>query len=217
MTTPHKKLVKILRLAYSPCCGFTGACSSTAKWKPECGHVPRGFVGALGRLKEIKVVILLDKPGQPFWDEEYLGKSKLAKLKQTSKFTFSAIEHEASPFQKRLKYLLNYLFPDIPDQLDLQLRKTWITETYLCSIRPSKKDAPPLAKQECVDRYLAPQLELLPRRPVIALGGFAYKQAQELISDMYLKQFLHPSARYIADKDFRREYKAAAEWARSMF
>ena len=209
--------MKILRWAYGPCCGFGGACSGTAKWKPECGHVPRGFVGALGRIREIKVVILLDKPGQPFWDEEYLGKSKLAKLKQTSKFTFSAIEDEASPFQKRLKYLLNYLFLDIQDQLDLQLRKTWITETYLCSIRPSKKDAPPLAKQECVDRYLAPQLDLLSERPVIALGGIAYKQAQELIPDVYLKQFLHPSARFRTDKEFRCEYKAAAKWARAMF
>ena len=100
--TPAQELIKILRPAYCPCPGFKGACRGTATWKPSVGHVPRAFIGALGRLSEIKVVILVSEPGDPHYSlETYRGPNK---LEQTCEYTFQAIENGTDRFHKRLKY-----------------------------------------------------------------------------------------------------------------
>lgn len=69
-------------------------------------------------------------------------------------------------------------------ELKQQLRKTWITETYLCSAPETTKNVPRQAERGCADRFLMKQLKLLDDRPVIALGGKAQKRARPYMSDL---------------------------------
>ena len=119
MTTPHKKLVKILQPAYDPCRGFDGTCKTIATWRPACGYAPRGFIGAMGRLKEVKVVVLLSEPGCPHPTESY---EDVNTLEQTCRYTLEALSDGTDRFHKRLKALLDLLFPNLP--LKGQLRKS---------------------------------------------------------------------------------------------
>ena len=178
--TPARPLTQILSPAYDPCCGFKGACKGTATWAPGEGHVPRGFIGALGTIKEVEVVILLAEPGHPLPDEAYRERNKLSR---TCRYTFKALETGAYPFHRNLKYLLDRIFRPTR-RLECQLRKAWITETYLCSIPRTTEQVPPDAERECADRYLDRQLALLEGLPIIALGGKAQKRAQRYTSNL---------------------------------
>ena len=212
--TPAQELVKILRPAYRPCPSFKGACKDIATWEPSVGHVPRGFIGALGRLSEIKVVILVSEPGDPHYSREtYRGQNK---LEQTCEYTFKVLNEGTDPFHKRLKYLLDLLFPGLP--LNRQLRKVWITQTYLCSAPSESCPVPRAAEKECAARYLSKQLKLLRGRPVIALGcSKAHRRAKPVIPNpRCLKIAWHPSARK-SKADFEQSYNEAAEWAKSKF
>ena len=213
MTTPNKKLVKILRPAFDPCPEFEGTCKDIATWRPTCGYVPRGFIGAFGRMEEIKVVILLSEPGNPHPIETYKGRSK---LKQTCEYTFKALSEGTDRFHKRLKYMLDLLFPGLP--LKRQLRKVWITQTYLCSAPTESGQVPRAAEKECATRYLSKQLKLLRGKPVIALGkGKAHRRVQPVMLNVGdLKVAFHPSARK-SKADFEQSYNEAAEWAKSKF
>ena len=164
MTTPNRKLVEILRPAYR-CTSFDDACRGTATWKPNFGYVPRGFVGALGTIDEVVVVILSDRPSNPFPQEEY---STPDELEQTSRFTFHCLQDGTDrEFHTNLGYFLDLLFPDLRHDLKSQLRKAWVSNSYLCSA-----DKVSVREWEvCVNKYLAPQLELLCGRPVIAFGS----------------------------------------------
>ena len=211
--TPSRRLRNILRPAFKPCEGFKGDCRGVATWRPRCGYVPRGFIGALGRLKEIKVVILLSEPGNPHPTESYRGSKK---LRHTCEYTFKAIEGGTDRFHRRLGDLLNLLFPDLP--LEDQLRKTWVTQTYLCSAPMESGRVPRAAEDECAERYLSEQLDLLSGRPVLALGvGKAQRRAERVIADVEnLIPALHPSARK-SNAKFQRSYETAAKLARAMF
>ena len=212
MTTPHKKLVKILRPAYR-CSSFDGACKGTATWRPKCGYVPRGFIGASRGLDEVKVVILLSEPGSPYPTESYKGPKK---LKQTCEHTIEALEGGRDRFHRKLKCLLNLLFPGLP--LNRQLRKVWITQTYLCSAPTESGRVPKASENECARRYLSKQLKLLRGKPVIALGkGKAHRRALSVMPDMgNLKDALHPSARK-SKAEFEQSYGDAAVWAQAKF
>ena len=209
--TPAQELVEILRPAYSPCDGFNGGCKNVARWKPDAGHGPRGFVGALGNIDEVEVVILLAEPGDPHSNEAYRSSNK---LDETCEYTFRVLNEGTDLFHRNLKYLLDRLFPEL--LLKDQLRKAWVTETYLCSA--PKETGPVLAsaENECASRYLTWQLELMNGLPVIALGGKAHNRSRQVIPDTQnLKRFLHPSA-WKSNADFRRSYEEAAEWAHDM-
>ena len=113
-----------------------GACDGTATWNPGAGYVPRGFIGALGAIDEVKVVILVAEFGDP------------------------------------------HLFPDL--RLRDQLRKAWITETYLCSAAEEAGRVPSSAENECVSCHLSHQLEVFGGLPVIALGTKAQARANRI-------------------------------------
>lgn len=212
MTTPNKRLVEILEPAYRPCPGFKAGCAGVARWAPTEGHVPRGFVGALGRLEEVKVVILLAEPGDPHGVEAYRGRNQ---IEQTFAYTFKVLDEGTDLFHRNLKYLLDRLFPKL--SLKDQLRKAWITETYLCSAPQEAGPVPVVAERECTSRYLAGQLELLDGLPVIALGGKAYKRASRVPSACNLKQAFSVGPPGCNQRKARPSWDAAAEWAKAMF
>lgn len=211
--TPVPELVKILQPAYRPCPSFKGACKDIAIWKPSVGHVPRGFIGALGRLSEIKVVILVSEPGDPHYSREaYRGSNK---LEQTCEYTFKVLNEGTDLYHRNLKYLLNRLFPNV--SLKDQLRKAWVTETFLCSAPKEAGPVPAVAEKECASRYLAGQLELLDGLPVIALGGKAYTRAKRVPGVVNLKKAYAVGPPGCNHRPARPSWDAAAEWAKAMF
>jgi len=171
---PCAELRAILAPAFAPCFSFAGACR-VARWNPRAGQIPRGFIGATEGLTEVRLILLLAEPGGGFSDESYATTaSPDAYIEAAVMTAYRALSEKRTPFHANLRYVLDQCWPG--DDLDEQLRKTWITETYLCSAENSAGSVPPLAEQACADTYLARQFAILPGRPIIALGGKAQRR-----------------------------------------
>ena len=175
---PCPELLAILRPAFMPCRHFQGACSSCAQWQPKSGYVPRGFIGAFGRLDEIKLVLLVAEPGNPQQDENYPdGPNPDAILNVVCKFVFKQFENGRDLFHRNIRKILELCWPNL--SLREQLTRTWITESYLCSAPNEGGSVPSVATKACANLFLAPQLFLLQNCPVVALGGKARRRAGE--------------------------------------
>ena len=110
--TPAKEITDILLSAYSPCPGFEDTCKGIAKWNPQMGHVPRGFVGATSSLDEVQVVILFAEPGDPYGSDPYSPtQSRPSLLKRTCRYTLGHYRDGTDPFHRNLRLLLNLIFP----------------------------------------------------------------------------------------------------------
>jgi hypothetical protein len=68
--TLNPALAALLAPAYAPCVELRRACTEM-RWNPEFGHVPRGFLGAAGRLKEVELVLVFAEPGDPHDGERH--------------------------------------------------------------------------------------------------------------------------------------------------
>lgn len=209
---PAEEIAEILRPAYRPCDGFEGGCKGVARWDPASGNVPRGFVGAFGYLTDVEVIILLAEPGNPHSGETYSGSDK---LETTCAYTFEALRQGQDLFHRNLRYLLGRLFPGL--SLEDQLRRAWVTETYLCSAPREAGPVDRVAEKECATRYLARQLDLLRDRPVIALGGKAHGRARRVPAVRNLKKAYAVSPPGCNHRPARPSWDSAADWARSMF
>ena len=207
---PSPELREILSPSYNPCPGFQGACKGVATWNPEQGHVPRGFIGALGSLDEVQVVILVAEPGDPHDEESYALDDTL--MTQTSQYGFNVYQTGKDRYHKNLKLLLDLIFPGV--RLNNQLKKVWITGTYLCSAPIEGGYVSVNATRGCAERYLAKQLNLLEGRPIIALGRKARKRTIRYMPDLQDRLIcaVHPSSR---DSNVKRHssYKEAARRA----
>lgn len=175
---PCPELIDVLLPAYR-CSQFEGGCAGVAKWDPEAGFVPRGFLGALGRLEDVKLVLLIAEPGNGMEGETYrfTGEARPF-LEDLCRYVFDQYENNRSDFHANMRYVLDRCWPGL--SLREQLTRTWITETFLCSAPFSTGPVKPRAWRTCVDHYLSKQLELLSGRVVIALGGKAQTRAARL-------------------------------------
>lgn len=178
---PDIELLNILEPAYAPCEAFRGACAGTATWLPQRGHAPRGFLGATGRIDEIKLVFLVAEPGNPHahsrFGPDLLPRSMIA---QAVDDTSRCFRDGVDLFHRNMRGILDLAFPGLA--LDDQLRRAWITNTYLCSAPEEAGSVPAAASIACGGTYLQAQLELLARCPVIALGGKAHARVKRLRS-----------------------------------
>ena len=178
---PAPELRKILLPSYMPCEGFNNTCKGVAKWNPQGGDVPRGFIGATSGLDEVEVVILIAEPGRAYESDPFLAETSRKKyLEQACKYTYKHFDESHGQFHKNMRSLLSLIFPNMG--FEQQLRKVWITETFLCSAPVETGNVPIKAENGCAQRYLAAQLNLLKGRPVIALGGKAQKRVESLKS-----------------------------------
>jgi uracil DNA glycosylase superfamily protein len=175
--TPSAELLAILRPAY-PCLHFADACA-TARWDPPNGFVPRGFVGALGSLDQVKLVLLIAEPGNGLPGETHPFDGNVERfMNELCEYVYVQFDRRASLFHQNVRYLLDQCWPGL--SLRDQLTRTWITETYLCSAPVSTAPIPTRAWQTCVATYLRAQLRLLPDALVVALGGKAQERAGRL-------------------------------------
>lgn len=210
---PNRGLLDILLPAYAPCSGFQGACKGVATWNPQNGHIPRGFVGATSSLGEVEVVLLVAEPGNPYphdWLSPRTEPHSL--LNQSCLDTFGHFRDENDQFHRNLRRVLSLIFPGL--ELAEQLKKAWITETYLCSAPQETGPVRSQSERWCAEHYLAKQLELFDGRPVIALGRKAQRRAKPYAPNLIEAYAVAPpgSNRRAA----LPSWEAAAERARQM-
>jgi len=185
---PAVELIENLLPAYGPCPAFQHECAS-ARWEPEKGFVPRGFLGAIGSVQDVRLVLLTAEPGNPLGGETYHG-SPLEMLQQAHSLSFDIVAHSRVRkdrnflFHRNLRLVLDLTWPGL--SLERQLRRTWITDTYLCSARIEGDSIPQVAEQRCAASYLRQQLALFSSVAlVIALGGKAKARADRIGIDAY--------------------------------
>ena len=174
---PSQELFDVLEPAYAPCPGFSDKCRGVARWCPAEGHFPRGFIGAFGDLDEVQVVIVVAEPGDPFSsDRSGHDVSPRELMAQTCRATFENYDAGKNLFHRNVRFLLNRILGVMP--LEKQLVRTWITESMLCSAPVETGIVPFKVTRECGERYLAKQLVLLNRCPIVALGGKAQQRVK---------------------------------------
>lgn len=177
-------LLDVIRPAYAPCEHFRGVCRQM-RWSPTKGHVPRGFCGALGTAIEVQLVLVTAEPGDPLPGEVHSG------IQSTVAYSLRGLREGVTPFHRNICLILDLCFPN--QSLDEQLRRTWRTNSVLCSAMEECGPVPRAVESACMRRYLAPQLALIPHALVAALGGKAQKRlAREGIAFF---PALHPSSR----------------------
>jgi hypothetical protein len=175
---PCAELMHILLDAYRPCPSFGSTCSDM-RWIPERGHIPRGFCGAVGELKDVKLVLIIAEPGDPHTDESYpINASPDEFCSSAHRHAYRSLESGRDQFHKNVRSILDRCWPGLP--FVEQMRKTWITESVLCSARQECARVPMSIARHCADLYLARQLALLPGATVAALGGKSRERSQHL-------------------------------------
>ena len=168
---PPPELFNILLPAHSPCPGFQGECKGFMRWDPPGGHVPRGFRGATGTIDEVKLVLVCAEPGNAYDDETHDGPTPLDKLCSAYTRGNEYIERPSDQFARNIRTILNMAWPGV--SFEQQMRKTWLTESVLCSAAVEGGRVPLLVERECADRYLLRQLALFPDARIVALGNKA--------------------------------------------
>src|SRR5205823_6385133 len=55
---PAAELIAILLPAFAPCQGFNGECNDCMWWNPQRGRIPRGFCGACGFIRDVRLILV---------------------------------------------------------------------------------------------------------------------------------------------------------------
>lgn len=169
---PCQELLDAISPAYSPCKHKDDACGSLP-WDEKKGHIPRGYCGATANLSDVILVLVFAEPGDPHAAEE-------DSVKPTYEYTYQSMKDGNDLFHCRVREILNLCFPG--ETYESQMKKTWMTESVLCSAPQEGGRVAASAWKACTDTYLKPQLELLNKNNsvIAALGG----KARERISSI---------------------------------
>lgn len=95
-------------------------------------------------------------------------------MRSSSAYVYRCFRDGQDLFHRNVRLILDWCFPDLP--FDEQLRRTWITDSVLCSARVESGDVRKAVWESCRRRYLEAQLALVPGAVVAALGGKAFKR-----------------------------------------
>ena len=168
ITVPNMapELREALIPAYAPCPAFAGGCSSM-RWDPARGHVPRGFCGATGNVHDVGLVMVVAEPGDPHDHESHQG-TPGSILDSAYSYAHDSFSNGRDAFHKNVRTVMDLCWPGL--SYDEQMRRTWITESVLCSADRECGPVPPAVERECRKRYLERQLALLSPALVVAFG-----------------------------------------------
>jgi hypothetical protein len=172
MISINEKIRSILSAAYDPCSAFKNTCAKM-RWEPQSGHVPRGFVGAIGDLSEVQLVLIFAEPGDPQDGEVHTG------FKSAFDYAYHCFESRKNYFHKNVRDILELCWPKKP--FKYQMRHVWLTESVLCSAEQEGGNVNASIARKCVQRYLVPQLELFPNAVVVALGSKAQYRLKGIV------------------------------------
>jgi hypothetical protein len=173
---PCKELTEaLISGSYPKCCSFK-TIGSIVRYDPKNGYIPRGFCGAFGKLSDIALVLVINEPGNPPSDgtQEYdMSMTPMELIEDSARGVFRAVKDAAKTGDRtihgNIATILNECWPGLT--LEEQYTRTWMTESVLCSAPKSTGPIPRIVEKACAERYLCPQLALLPNRFVVALGG----------------------------------------------
>lgn len=203
----------VLRPAFEPCPHLRGSCLDVARWDPDAGHVPRGFVGAYGRAEDVKLVLLTAEPGDPLDGEFFSNGSPELTLQETIDGYYDILNitrNTKGPswlFTKKLRELLDLCWPNMT--LEEQLSRTWITDTVLCSAPTESGPVERRVETACANSYLKRQLALVPDALVVALGRKAFARCQRIgVNALKAFSIAPPGCNY---KKARTSWEAVAE------
>lgn len=167
----NSTLAGVLKPAYKPCAEFKLACKEM-RWQPERGHVPRGFLGAAGEISEVELVLVFAEPGDPHDQEQHSG------LQSAYSYATFAHQNGKDLFHRNVRKILALCWPNL--SFEQQMRKTWLTESVLCSALKEGGSVSAAASQACGQRYLRAQLQLFPKALVVALGSKAQSRLRKI-------------------------------------
>ena len=170
--TLNPELHRLLLPAYRPCRNFSGACREM-RWNPPAGHVPRGFCGATGELSEVVLVLVTAEPGDPHDQESHPADTEAA-VRSTFEYAYRCYQNGKDQYHRNIRAILDLCFPD--RSFDEHMRRTWMTESVLCSATKEGASVRGPVERACRVGYLDPQLDLFPSAVVAALGGKAAKR-----------------------------------------
>ena len=156
---PAPELWDLLTKAY-PCPGFSGTCQSM-RWNPRNGHIPRGFLGATGKLSDVELVLVFAEPHDPKPGDHET-------MEEAAEHAYRSFKSGMGEFHQKARAFFNLCWPSLP--FDDQLKRIWVTESVLCSAERSTGPVPKEVENECGLRYLKQQLALFPNALVVALG-----------------------------------------------
>lgn len=143
------------------------------RWNPGAGHVPRGFCGATGDLSEVELVLVVAEPGDPHEGESHPA-DPAAALESTFQYSYGCLQTGKDLYHRNIRRILDLCFPSMA--FDEQMRRTWKTESVLCSAAKEGGTVPHQVETSCRQRFLDRQLDLLPNAVVVALGSKAAKR-----------------------------------------
>ncbi len=213
---PADPLYRVLLNVLNPCPHLEGACKGVMRWEPDKGHAPRGFVGAIGSIDEVELVIVTAEPGEPLSGErqEIENLTPEERVRVICQFTYDQLAGttaRARDYHDNMLKILDLIWPGL--SLDAKLAKAWITESVLCSAEKAGATVPPPIETACKTSYLDAQLRVLRGVPVLALGG----KAQRRLGGTSFVSAYHPSAAHGRTQQERalRSWTAAAEKLRA--
>jgi len=178
---PCAELTRVLLPAYGPCGGFGSKCGSM-RWLPERGHVPRGFCGALGKLSEVDLVLIVAEPGNPHNVESYsAARSPQELFAEVCRYVYHCFESGKDQFHRNIRAILDLCWPTLT--FAEQMRRTWITESTLCSAAIEGGNVPAAVSRFCANSYLSEQLSLLSHATVATLGAKARDRVAHIRRD----------------------------------
>ena len=171
---PNKELLNLFLNAY-PCQSFSSNCKRM-RWDPKNGHIPRGFMGATGRLSDVELVLVFAEPGDPQPGDHQT-------MAEALNHAYRSFKSGHGVFHQKARAFFDLCWPGLP--FDQQMKKVWLTESVLCSAERSTGPVPVEIERECGIRYLQKQLALFPNALIVALGG----KAQSRLRRMGIKDF----------------------------
>lgn len=161
---PATPLLDLMEGAYR--CPHFQSCPE-ATYSPNQGLVPRGFIGATGKIDDIQAIFVLAEPGHPLNGETYAN-DPATSIKQTLDHTYQSYRDGVNQLHKNVRMVMSMIWPRL--SFDEQLRHVWITESRLCSI---EKEIGNLNDKLCVATHLSKQFDLLPNAVIVAFGSKA--------------------------------------------
>ena len=173
----EQRIRELLKKAYEPCSEFSGACNGVTKWKPENGHIPRGFCGATGSLAEVELVLVCAEPGNPHNNESHHGINSVDYLNSAVTYASKCFEAETDTFHENIRYILNLCFPN--EDFAQQMRRTWITDSVKCSAPKECGPVPARVGRACRAKFLDHELALFPNALIVALGKKAARRLKD--------------------------------------
>ncbi|MGF6239768.1 hypothetical protein P3T42_001500 [Paraburkholderia sp. GAS38] len=173
---PNRDVRQILLPAYQPCASCVeGDCRNRARWDPPAGHVPRGFCGATGAVDEVRLILVCAEPGDPHSGESHTGDATASGLLDSAcEYAWYGFSSGKDLFHRNVRKILDLCWPDA--DFETQMRRTWITDSVLCSAQKEGGRVSIKVERECARRFLAPQVRLFDKAVVAALGKKAERR-----------------------------------------